>query len=555
MAEKSLCRESLMCPICLDLLQSPVTIPCGHSFCKTCIDYNWKDQRGWYRCPECRKSFHYRPALVKNFMLAGVAEQLKETAPTAADCYAGPQDVNCDMCSGKRKMKAHKSCMQCLVSYCQVHLQPHYDIAVLQKHQLVAPSHTLQENICQEHNEVKKMFCRTDNQLVCVVCCMDQHKEHVTVTASSEKEEKQLRLQDRKAQLNQSIQHIEKELQNLQQEEMRIMDSAERAEAHMEGSAEKVVRCLLIKKRKLKRLIWGERNMELNLVDVQEKQLLRNMSTLKKSISDMDTLMSIQNPCHFLHQYSFQSWLLPPLTPSMSHSPSVYAEAVAQAMSNLSTALNTSIRDFSAPEPEPTNRAGFLSCACDISMDPSTAHTALFLSAENRVVTLRSPAQGPSDHPHSFTHYRQVLSREALSGRCYWEMEWNWKVGVRMALCYGDIERRGHLDDCAFGHNLKSWAVETFDGKFSFWFNKERLELSGRPASRIGVFLDHSAGVVSFYSISHSMTLLHRLQTSFNQPLHVGVWFYWGYHGDTVYFPPIRNNPPKPNTKSATDGN
>ncbi|KAK7877107.1 hypothetical protein WMY93_032187 [Mugilogobius chulae] len=218
MSESSVERETLVCPICLDLLQTPVTLPCGHSFCRKCVQDSF---RGRYMCPVCRKSFHSRPALL--------VEQVRRTSSPPADCYAGPQDVSCDMCTGPRKIKAHKSCLQCLVSYCEMHLQPHTHIIVLQKHQLVAPVRTLQENICHKHNEVKKMFCRTDNQLMCVVCSMDQHKHHVTVPASTEKVEKEQSLQQRKDQLNHDIKQVEEQLQGLQQEEQHIRHSADRA--------------------------------------------------------------------------------------------------------------------------------------------------------------------------------------------------------------------------------------------------------------------------------------------------------------------------------------
>ncbi|KAG7999290.1 E3 ubiquitin/ISG15 ligase TRIM25, partial [Nibea albiflora] len=235
-------RETFSCPICLDLLKEPVTTSCGHSYCMNCIQNFWdgEDEKRIHSCPQCRQTFILRPVLVKSTMLAALVEELKRTGLQAAPadhCYAGPEDVACDVCTG-RKLKALKSCLVCLAClvslfclalYFDKHLQSHFEAYAFVKYKLMEPSKKLQENICPRHDEVMKLFCRTDQQSICYLCSVEEHKGHDTVSAAAERTERQRELEVSRQNIQQRIQDREKDVKELQQEVEAINGSADKA--------------------------------------------------------------------------------------------------------------------------------------------------------------------------------------------------------------------------------------------------------------------------------------------------------------------------------------
>ncbi|KAJ8366228.1 hypothetical protein AAFF_G00365290 [Aldrovandia affinis] len=169
---------------------------------------------------------------------------------------------------------------------------------------------------------------------------------------------------------------------------------------------------------------------------------------------------------------------------------------------------------------EPRTREDFLQYSCQLTLDPNTAHRKLCLSGGNRGVTRVGQIQPYPDHPERFEFRVQVLCREGLSGRCYWEAEWSGERGVYIAVSYKEIHRKGVGDDRGLGRNDKSWCLICSPSSYSFRHNNKITELPVPPSSRIGVYLDHRAGTLSFYSISDTMTV----QTTFTQPLYPGFW-------------------------------
>ncbi|XP_042625536.1 erythroid membrane-associated protein-like [Cyprinus carpio] len=174
-------------------------------------------------------------------------------------------------------------------------------------------------------------------------------------------------------------------------------------------------------------------------------------------------------------------------------------------------------------------RAGPHKYACDLTLDPNTAHRYLVLSEENRKVTHVSESQSYPGHPDRFNVWDQVLCEETLTGRCYWETEWSGD-DVHISVVYKGIKRKGWSDDCVFGWNENSWSLSCSDHRFTVWHNKNSTVISAAPGSckRAGVYLDESSGILSFYSVSDTNTLthLHTLTHTFTKPLHAGFRFH-----------------------------
>ncbi|XP_028450853.1 tripartite motif-containing protein 16-like [Perca flavescens] len=545
MAQKGvqLDQETFSCSICLDLLKDPVTTPCGHNYCMNCIKSHWDVEDRKYSCPQCRKTFTPRPVLLKNNLLADLVEELKKTGLQAAPadhCYAGAEDVACDVCTG-RKLKAHKSCLQCLAAFCEKHLQHHYESETFKKHKLVEPSKKLQENVCSRHDEVMKIFCRTDQQLICSLCLMEEHKGHDTVSVAAERTERQRELEGSRQTIQQRIQDREKDVKLLQQQAEAINLSADKAVEDSEKIFTELIRLLEKRSSDVKQQVRSQQKSEVSRVRELQEKLEQEITELKRKDAELKKLSHTDDHTQFLHNYPSLS----PLSQSASSihiSPLSCFEDVTAAVSEVRDILQDILRekwtnfsltetevDVPLPQPEPKTRAEFLKYSREITLDPNSANTDLLLSEGNRKATVMGQQQSYFSHPDRFTDWYQVLSRESLTGCCYWEVEKR-GGGVYVAVSYKNISRTGESDECGFGRNDKSWALDCDNNRYTFWYNNVQTPVSGPESSRVGVYLDHSAGILSFYSVSETMTLLHRVQTSFTQPLYAGLRFYWFGH-------------------------
>uniref|UniRef100_A0A667WQB4 Tripartite motif-containing protein 16-like n=1 Tax=Myripristis murdjan TaxID=586833 RepID=A0A667WQB4_9TELE len=471
MAQRGIQPDSakFCCSICLDLLRDPVTIPCGHSYCMSCIKDCWdgEEHKEIYSCPQCRQTFTPRPVLQKSTMLAELLEEMKKMGLQAAPpdlCYAGPGDV-----------------------------------------------------------------------CICYLCSMDEHKGHDTVSAAAERTERQKELGLSRQKIQQRIQDTEKDVKVLQQEVEAISRSADKAVEDSEEIFTQLIRLVEKRRSDVKQQIRSQQEEEVSRAEEVQVKLKQEIAELRRKDAELEQLSHTQDHIHFLQNYPSLSCLSESThSPSINIRPLSYFEDVTAAVSELRDKLQELLSeewskisltvtgvDVLLPQPEPKTRAELLQYSCHITLDPNTANTQLSLSEENRKATRMAEEQSYPSHPDRFTGWSQVLSRESLTGRCYWEVEW--KGIVYIAVSYQDISRRGNRDECVFGYNDKSWALICSNMNRHFRHSNTETKIRLPVSSRVGVYLDHRAGILSFYSVSETMTLLHRVQTTFTQPLHAGL--------------------------------
>ncbi|XP_051557658.1 tripartite motif-containing protein 16 isoform X2 [Myxocyprinus asiaticus] len=471
-------KDQFCCSVCLEVLWEPVTIPCGHSYCMECIKGYWRkcELKEEYSCPQCRRTFSPRPALSRNTMLADIVEKLRRTGVQDV-LQSHIKDVDCDVCTG-RKHRAVKFCVKCQTLYCEIHLKPHNERNRGRMHQLIEVTKQSQKRICSRHNKLRGVYCRTDQQCICSSCLKDGHKGHSVVSIMEERTDKQKHLEEVWRKSKQRCKEREKELRDI----VKYIKNYKNLCAPPE--------------------VGGQPSIDVH--PYFSLLILRKALTeLKERVTDICDRESAR------------------ISEMVDEEHNQSSENISSLPVNSETARGIS------PQTEPMTRGDFLQYCRDLTLDPNTANSFIRLSGDHREVTTELEPQSYSDHPERFSSWAQVLCTEGLSGRCYWEVEWGGSGGVSIGVSYKGIPRTGGNTDRKLGCNSKSWSLDFSDSLCLFRHDKSRIEIHTPMPNRIGVYLDHRAGTLAFYSVSladDSMTLLHQEQTTFAQPLYPGFW-------------------------------
>lgn len=165
---KNALEEELLCPICLNVFEEPVQLPCKHNFCKTCISEAWSGVISTgIRCPECNHEYSQKPVLEKNFKLANIVNRFN-----ALNTEKAPVVLQCALCRRGPSLPVRKVCLRCKEPCCQTHIQTHLQQPCAAPGHLLVDAEELSAWTCPTHEDYRLLHCEEDQVALCPLCCI-----------------------------------------------------------------------------------------------------------------------------------------------------------------------------------------------------------------------------------------------------------------------------------------------------------------------------------------------------------------------------------------------
>nr|XP_040025209.1 E3 ubiquitin-protein ligase TRIM21-like isoform X4 [Gasterosteus aculeatus aculeatus] len=532
-------EDQFLCSICLDVFTDPVSTPCGHNFCLNCINEHWNtsDQN---LCPMCKKDFITRPDLRVNTFISEMVVQFRQSAQQKASSSSSseqqeskPGEVPCDVCTGS-KVKALKSCLVCLFSYCETHLEPHLTASRLKRHQLMDPVENLEGRMCTKHDKPLELFCKSDQTCVCMLCTVLDHKMHDVVPLKEEYEEKKVELKKKEAEIQQMIQKRRVKIQEIKHS----VDLSEEDAGREKAEGVQVFTDLMES---------VERGLKELLKTIEEKQettkkqaeafigeLEEEISDLMKRSAEVEQLSLSEDHLHLLQSSNIHQ---PPPTKDwteVSVCPS-YEGTVVRAVCKLEETLSKKMKWFADAE---LKRVQMFSV--DVTLDPQTAHPDLILSDDGKQVKLGDVEKKLPNNPERFINGFCVLTKQSFSsGRFYFEVQVEGKTWWDLGVIRESVNRKGFI---SLSPQNGYWIIHlTYGNKYKASADPPVvLSLKSGP-QKVGVFVDYEQGVVSFYDVEAAALIYSFTGCSFTEKLF--PFFSPGYNDDGINSAPLIISP------------
>ncbi|XP_039664117.1 E3 ubiquitin-protein ligase TRIM21-like isoform X2 [Perca fluviatilis] len=512
-------EDQFLCSICLEVFTDPVSTSCGHNFCKNCITEHW-NTNDQYLCPMCNKDFNTKPELHVNTFISEVVSQFRQSAQQKASSSSSEQQVSkpgevpCDVCTGT-KLKALKSCLVCLASYCETHLEPHLTMSGLKRHQLIDPVENLESRMCRKHDKPLELFCKTDQTCVCMLCTVLDHKTHDVVPLKEGYEEKKAELGKTEAEIQQMIQKKRLKIQE-------IKHSVDLSEEDAGREIAEGVRVFTSLKESVERGL----NELINTIKEKQKttekqaeafikELEQEISELMKRSTEVEQLSRSEDHLHLLQ--SVQSLNINHPTPTkdwteVSIRPS-YEGTVVKAVAQLEETLSKEMKKLLEAELKRVQQY-----AVDVTLDPDTAFPYLILSDDGKQVNDSDVWKNLPDNPERFSDFVCVLGKQNFSsGRFYFEVQvkenTEWDLGVARE----SVNRKGEI---TLRPENGYWTIVLRNGnEYEALANPSvLLSLKSQP-QKVGVFVDYEEGLVSFYDVDTAALIYSFTGCSFTEKL------------------------------------
>ncbi|XP_049428128.1 E3 ubiquitin-protein ligase TRIM21-like [Epinephelus fuscoguttatus] len=512
-------EDQFLCSICLDVFTDPVSTPCGHNFCKNCITKHWNISDRC-QCPLCNEVFTTRPDLRVNTLFSEMVAQFRQSAQQKASSSSSQQQVStpgevpCDVCTGT-KLKALKSCLVCLVSYCETHLEPHLTMSGLKRHQLIDPVENLEDRMCTKHDKPLELFCKTDQTCVCMLCTVLDHKTHDVVPLKEEYEEKMAELGKTEAEIQQMIQKRQLKIQEIKHSVDLSKKDADREIAEgvqvftalkesVERGLNELIKMIEVKQRRTQRL-----------AEALIKDLEQEISELTKRSTEVKQLSHSEDHLHLVQR--IESLKAPRLLKDWTKvriCPSSHEGTVVKAVSQLKETLNKEIKKLLA-ESELKRVQQY---AVDVTLDPDTAYPKLILSDDGKQVKYGDVKRNLPNNPERFSRYCNVLAKQSFSsGRFYFEVQVKGKTKWDLGVVRESINRKG---DVTLSPQNGNWTIWLRNGNeyAALADPTVRLSLKSQP-QKVGVFVDYEEGLVSFYDVDAAALIYSFTGCSFTEKL------------------------------------
>ncbi|XP_063817038.1 nuclear factor 7, ovary-like isoform X2 [Pseudophryne corroboree] len=510
-------REELDCSICLNIYTDPVTLRCGHNFCRECIDQVLDTQggAGRYTCPECREKFQDRPILRKNTTLCNIALRFLSTHSEQEEAA-----IFCTHCIHSR-VPAVKTCLLCEASLCGSHLKVH---SKSEEHVLIEPTTALGNRKCAVHKKMLEYYCTNDASYICVSCRLDgEHKGHKITAVKDASDKKKEKLRNVLGKLTSKSKETEKVVRSLQEHKKKVQEKAA-------GEIEKVTALFTDIRRKLEDLekrALGEISKQENQISIAICHLIKQMEIKKDELSmkmyHIQKLCNMADPLTILQESDTGDLCC---TEEEDEERERLDKQVHD-LGNLNEGLISEIVHAGLSDFMNWVKRMHVQAAVDISLDMNTACEDIDISGNLKTI---SRSEIKLYHPARFQYYPQVLSSSSFTaGRHYWEVETSesgtWKIGM----CYPSIDRSG--DDSYFGDNNKSWCLRRYNNnQYSVVHDSKEIQLAHKfSCQTLRIYLDYDAGQLSFYELGDPIRHLHTITTTFTEPLHAAfcVWDDW----------------------------